>query len=85
MKAWLALYPGEALVVRIEKDVTIFSWGNTRSFEDTMAAYAANHTDILWTPTSQNPTLGEVRGRVVILQAFLATGVYGLLESSFLV
>ena len=84
MKAWLALYPGEALVIRIEKDA-IFSWGNTRSFEDTMAAYAANHTDILWTPTSQNPTLGEVRGRVVILQAFLATGVYGLLESSFFI
>ena len=34
-------------------------------------------------PTSQNPSLGEVRGKVVIIQDFPASGVHGLLYSTF--
>ena len=39
--------------------------------------------DIIWTPTSQNPILGEVRGKIVIIQDFPATGIHGLLYSTF--
>lgn len=82
---WLATNPGEAIVLRIEPDSFMLPAGNTRSFEDTMAEYMLNFTNIIWAPANQNPTLGEVRGKVVILQAFTANGTYGLLESSFTV
>jgi len=41
--------------------------------------------DIIWTPTTQNPVLGEVRGKVVIIQDFTASAIYGLLYSTFTV
>ena len=39
--------------------------------------------DIIWTPTTQNPTLGETRGKAVIIQDFPGTGIHGLLYSTF--
>lgn len=48
-------------------------------------SYYNNFLDIIWTPTSQNPFLGEVRGKVVIIQDFTASAIYGLLYSTFTV
>ena len=39
--------------------------------------------DIIWTPTTQNPILGDVRGKVVLIQNFNALGIHGLLYSTF--
>lgn len=59
--------------------------GNTETFEDTYVRYQNSYSDIIWVPTSQNPLLGEVRGKVVIIQDFPALKIYGLLYSTFTV
>jgi len=59
--------------------------GNSQSFEDTYLSYQASNSDLIWTPTSQNPVLGEVRGKIVIIQDFPARGIHGLLYTTFTV
>lgn len=38
--------------------------------------------NLIWTPTTQNPSLGMTRGKVVILQNFQGA-IHGLLYGSF--
>lgn len=83
MRTWLAKFPGEALVVRVRTEYK--DSGNTRTFDDTLASYVANFSDIIWNPTTQDPLLGEVRGKVVLLQAFVSNNTFGLLEADFIV
>jgi hypothetical protein len=59
--------------------------GNSRSFEDTFISYKNSFASLFWKPTSQNPVLGEVRGRVVVLQDFTGKSTHGLLYSTFTV
>lgn len=84
LAAFLAANPLEAVLVRLGGAGTSPS-GNSRPWEETWASYARRHNalrtraqgPLIWPeargrcrPCQQNPTLGEVRGRVVVLQDF---------------
>ncbi|QWH75487.1 phosphatidylinositol-specific phospholipase C domain-containing protein (plasmid) [Bacillus mycoides] len=69
IRTFLLNNPRETILMRVQQEYT--PQGNTRSFEDTFAAYHSDYEDIFWHPTgSNNPTLGETRGRIVLLQQF---------------
>ena len=38
---------------------------------------------MFWTPTTQSPILGLVRKKIVLIQDFSATKIYGLMYASF--
>lgn len=38
---------------------------------------------MIWSPTTQNPALGEVRGKIVIIQDFPGVSIHGLMYSTF--
>jgi cysteine-rich repeat protein len=59
--------------------------GNSQSFEATFISYKNTYSSFIWTPTSQNPVLGNVRGKIVIIQDFAGAQVHGLLYSTFTV
>ena len=85
--AFLAANPGETVLMRMKKEHT--EEGNTRTYEQTLDHYIERDPDTrdlladhLWVPPEQGgnrvPALGEVRGRVVVVQDFSATRDYGV-------
>ncbi|GAB2485739.1 phosphatidylinositol-specific phospholipase C [Nocardiopsis aegyptia] len=85
--AFLAAHPGETVLMRMKKEHT--EEGNTRTYEQTLDHYIEHDPDTrdlladhLWVPPEQGgnrvPALGEVRGRVVVVQDFAATRDYGV-------
>ena len=83
VQTFLASYPMEAVVMHIVEEYS--ASGNSRSFEDTFISYKNLFPTLFWKPTSQTPVLGEVRGKVVVLQDFTGKAVHGLLYSTFTV
>lgn len=77
---YLATYPTETVLMHIVEEYN--PSGNTRSFEDTFISYKNTFSSLIWVPTTQNPSLGMTRGKVVIIQNF-AGAVHGLLYGSF--
>ncbi|MEV2277032.1 phosphatidylinositol-specific phospholipase C [Nocardiopsis sp. NPDC049922] len=85
--AFLAAHPAETVLMRMKKEHT--EEGNTRSYEQTLDHYIHQNPDTrdllgahLWVPPerggSRVPDLGEVRGRIVIVQDFTAARDYGV-------
>lgn len=66
--AFLAENPSETVLMRVKKEHT--EEGNTRRFEDTFNDYYNRYSNIIWTPTSWRPNLGDTRGKIVFLQNF---------------
>jgi 1-phosphatidylinositol phosphodiesterase len=81
VRSFLLAYPTEAILMHIVQEYT--ASGNSRTFEQTYVSYRDAYADIIWAPTTQNPLLGEVRGKVVIIQDFTASAIYGLLYTTF--
>jgi 1-phosphatidylinositol phosphodiesterase len=82
VSAFLKTYPHETVLMRVKDEIN--GLGNTISFESAFQGYYARYSDVFWHNTAHetNPTLGELRGKVVVLQDFTATGSYGLYYSS---
>ena len=79
---FLKAHPGEAILMRVKEEYTPEK--NTRTFEETFRDYYwATWKDIFWQPISDNPTLGQIRGKVVVLQDFSAAQKYGIYYDSF--
>ncbi|GHC83432.1 1-phosphatidylinositol phosphodiesterase [Nocardiopsis terrae] len=87
VSAFLAQNPTETVLVRMKKEHT--EEENTRSYEQTLNHYIEENPDTrdllaehLWVPPRQGgsyvPDLGEVRGRIVIVQDFSAARDYGI-------
>lgn len=85
--AFLAEHPTETVLMRLKKEHTEAE--NTRTYEETLDYYVQENpdtrellTEYLWVPPEQGgahvPDLGEVRGRVVIVQDFSASRDYGI-------
>jgi 1-phosphatidylinositol phosphodiesterase len=72
---FLAAHPGETILMRVQEEHT--PKDNTRSFEETFQWYMSIYGNPHWQGTSNNPTLGELRGKIVILQNFPGSD-YGL-------
>ncbi|WP_067514928.1 phosphatidylinositol-specific phospholipase C [Endozoicomonas ascidiicola] len=65
---FLEAFPSETILFRLKPEYS--ETNNTRSFTDTLNAYLEIYGSKRWIPTSQNPTLDEVRGKFIILQDF---------------
>ncbi|TQF66268.1 phosphatidylinositol-specific phospholipase C [Rhodococcus spelaei] len=83
---FLRVNPTETVLMRLKSEDTEAE--NTRSYQDTLNWYLHDNPDTrdllrehLWTPPAgydgSIPTLGQTRGRIVILQDFSATTAYG--------
>lgn len=59
--------PSETVIMRLGPDE---GDGNTRSYTETLNSYLADNGSKRWSPTINNPTLNEIRGKFVILQKF---------------
>ncbi|MGE6553347.1 phosphatidylinositol-specific phospholipase C domain-containing protein [Bacillus mycoides] len=69
IRTFLRNNPSETILMRVQQEYN--PTGNTRSFEATFADYHNRYQDIFWNPTgSTNPTLGETRGKIILLQQF---------------
>ena len=81
VSSFLQTYPRETVFMRIKDETNGL---NTISFEDAFKTYHAKYSNVFWNNSSHetNPTLGELRGKVVVLQDFTANGLYGLYYSS---
>jgi 1-phosphatidylinositol phosphodiesterase len=62
----------ETIIMRVTEEYE--PKGNTVSFAATFLAYASKYPGLIWGYDDNNPTLGQVRGKVVILQDFLPGG-----------
>ncbi|MEI4602419.1 phosphatidylinositol-specific phospholipase C domain-containing protein [Bacillus cereus] len=60
--------PSETILMRIKEEYN--PTGNTRTFSETFESFWTPNQRYFWNPTSLNPTLGEVRGRIIVLQDF---------------
>lgn len=80
MQSFLTSYPRETILMHIVEEYN--PSGNSRTFEDTFKSYKTTFSNLIWTPTTQNPSLGMTRGKVVIIQNFVGA-VHGLLYGSF--
>lgn len=81
--AFLQSYPMETVLVHICEEYN--PSGNSGTFESAYLSIRNNFLNVIWSPTSQNPVLGETRGKIVIIQDFTASAIYGLLYSTFTV
>lgn len=86
LSAFLRAHPGEAILMRLKEESTPAE--NTRSYEATLNWYIHQNPQTrdllsayLWKPPTgydgSIPALGEVRGKIVVLQDFSASNVYG--------
>lgn len=76
-------FPRETVLMRVKEEM--HGLGNTESFEDAFKIYWSRYSHVFWQNQSKeaDPSLGEIRGKVVVLQDFNATGSYGLSYGSF--
>ncbi|WP_374349264.1 phosphatidylinositol-specific phospholipase C [Chitinimonas sp.] len=81
MADFLRRNPSETILMSVQEEYT--PEGNSRSFEATLADYKARYGSLLWEPSSQTPTLGETRGKIVLIQNFTAQRRYGLDPAQF--
>jgi len=73
--------PSEVLLLRLKEAHTPAN--NTRTFEETFKFYRGEFKNYFWVPPRSNsttpvPSLGEVRGKIVILDDFSSSDAYGL-------
>lgn len=78
LKVFLAAHPRETVLMRVKRDNSLPAGDTT--FEEAWRKYygGQDYRNLFWAPTSLNPTLGEVRGKVVVLQNFPAAAMYGI-------
>ncbi|HHP1053983.1 phosphatidylinositol-specific phospholipase C [Bacillus cereus group sp. BfR-BA-01354] len=58
----------ETILMRIKEEYN--PTGNTRTFSETFESFWTLNQRYFWNPSSNNPSLGEVRGRIIVLQDF---------------
>ena len=76
--------PSETVMMRVKEEYK--PENNTRTFEETFRdGYWNSYKKYCWQPsgTDNNPSLGELRGKIVILQNFSAAETYGIEYDSF--
>ncbi len=79
---FLLEHPGETILMRVKREGD--GGGNTESFAQVFARYARTEgADLFWKPTGDDPTLHDVRGKVVVLQDFSSPMQWGLAYDRF--
>lgn len=71
LRDFLNANPTETVVMRVKEEYN--SGGNTRSFAATFDRYVGNYPGLFWKyDGNNNPLLGQIRGKIVLLQDFPA-------------
>lgn len=68
--AFLNSHPGEVIIMCVKEEYD--ASGNTRSFEQTFDSYVQQYSNA-WSLGATVPTLGQVRGKIVLLRRFGAS------------
>ncbi|EOQ00432.1 phosphatidylinositol-specific phospholipase C [Bacillus cereus] len=69
--------PSETVLMRLKEEHDAES--GSKSFEEIMTKYWNDYQQYFWKPgSSNNPTLDEVRGKIVILQNFSSSAKFGV-------
>jgi 1-phosphatidylinositol phosphodiesterase len=70
---FLKEHPGETVLMRVKEEHTPAA--TTRTFEETFRdRYWKTRPGTFWEGTSDNPRLGDLRGKIVVLQDFAREG-----------
>lgn len=81
---FLAENPGETVLMRIKEEHK--PERNSETFEETFRnRYWIPNESRFWHPTSDNPTLGQLRGKIIVLQNFTADQTYGIKYDSLII
>jgi 1-phosphatidylinositol phosphodiesterase len=70
--SFLTSHPGETIVMSVKEEYD--ATDNTRTFEQTFDTYVQQYSSF-WSLGATIPTLGQVRGKIVLLRRFGATSV----------
>ncbi|KAA6449283.1 phosphatidylinositol phosphodiesterase [Bacillus cereus] len=79
---FLSDHPKETILMRLKEDTDPQS--GSQSFEQIFKKYKESNASYFWDPNSvtssekNNPQLGDVRGKIVLLQNFTASQEYGI-------
>ena len=79
---FLKAHPTETILMRLKEETT--PENGSLSFEEIFLKYKNVNASYFWDPNSvqtsdrNNPTLGDTRGKIVILQNFTSTQLYGI-------
>ncbi|ANN35896.1 hypothetical protein A9498_31550 (plasmid) [Bacillus thuringiensis serovar coreanensis] len=76
VSAFLRTNPRETIFMRIKEESTPSN--NTRSFAETFAVYKSQYSNLFWNFTDYTPRLGDIRGKVVVLQNFSSDYDFGI-------
>ncbi|MHB0802931.1 phosphatidylinositol-specific phospholipase C [Bacillus thuringiensis] len=71
---FLSSHPGEVVFMRVKKEDSF----PDKDFTDLLDKGLDVYSKLLWQPGSQNPTLGEVRGKLIIVQNFSPEKYHGI-------
>lgn len=74
--------PNETIFMRLKKEHT--EEGNSRTFAQTLDNYMITYGSRVYRGTDQNPTLGTLRGKVVIFDSFNGSSSYAPIQYSSL-
>ncbi|KAK45776.1 phosphatidylinositol diacylglycerol-lyase [Caballeronia jiangsuensis] len=74
--AFLARHPGECIVMSVKDECG--SRDCTRSFAQTFGSYVRHHAGPRWYLDETIPSLGEVRGAIVLLRRFASESALGI-------
>lgn len=65
---FLYSYPTETVLIRIRNEYR--GKNNSEPFCDTFARYFSNYYPLFWQGSEENPTISQLRGKIVILENF---------------
>ncbi len=73
---FLKNHPSETILMRVKEETDAES--GSQSFETIFTNYWNKYSNYLVKPTSNNPKLGDVRGKIIILQNFDSNRTFGI-------
>jgi len=76
VQQFLQAHPNETVLMRVKEEYN--AEGTTRAFDDTFTMYKQRYGGLFWNYNSANPTLDQVRGKIVVLQNFSAKQQVGI-------
>lgn len=86
VSSFLKQNPSETILMRVKLVEYKDGDGNTRSYDDTFRDYDARYPNLFWrNNNNNNPSLGIIRGKVVVLRNGLDDTRYGLNLGSFII
>ncbi|MDT3497923.1 phosphatidylinositol-specific phospholipase C domain-containing protein [Bacillus toyonensis] len=80
VQSFLRDHPYETVLMRLKEEHD--AEDGSQSFEQIFINYRNNYSSLFWSSSSQNPTLDNVRGKIVLLQDFSTSQTYGIRYSS---